>query len=82
MDGPEAAGSLQLTVHLSECHSCPGKKTVIKTASLALTFVSKLGHCRLTVRVNYLIAWRPQIHLGLHNGKNFPLHFMVIIVIS
>lgn len=47
------------------------KKTVITIASLTLTFMSKSGHSRLSGGLNYIIAPRPEIHLGLNNVKNF-----------
>lgn len=47
------------------------KKTVITIASLTLTFMSQSGHSRLSGGLNYIIALRPEIHLGLNNVKNF-----------
>ena len=40
---------------------------MITIVSLTLTFTSKSGHSRLSGGVNYIVAPRPEIHLGLND---------------
>ena len=73
--GSQAKGAearvIQASCRLTGCRShvivVLKKKSVITMASLTLTFTSKSGHSRLSGGVNYIVAPRPEIHLGLND---------------
>ena len=61
------SGRLQVTGCRSHATAVLKKKSVITIASLTGTFTSESGHSRLSGGVNYIVAPRPEIHLGLND---------------